>query len=301
MLGLLVLLAVGLVVYWAALVGVTVWRLTHPRRQTYAWAVARGRPGDPGELDPTLRFRSFSFRGEHHDLPAWEIEGGSPGGPVVVITHGWGESRVGMLRLIEQIAGSASRVVAWDLPGHGESPGVCRLGTGEHRDLIALVGSLDPGAPLVLYGRSLGAGVSIEAARELGDRVALVVAEAPYNIPATPARNVMRLTAMPHRANLVPAFWLMGLRFTRRATWKWFDRRDAARDLGSPLVVLHGADDEICPIADGRSLAEAAGGTLIEIGGAGHHDLWTDHAEEASRRVRETITAAVQGQAAQPV
>ncbi len=52
LIGLAVLLLVGLVIAIIAMTLYTMYMLTHPPRRTYANALARGRPGDPGELDP---------------------------------------------------------------------------------------------------------------------------------------------------------------------------------------------------------------------------------------------------------
>lgn len=48
------------------------------------------------------------------------------------------------------------------------------------------------------------------------------------------------------------------------------DQLAIARRLRCPVLVVHGAKDAINPLADGRALAEAAGGALLEIAGAGH-------------------------------
>jgi len=289
MLGLLILLAVGLVVYWAYLVVLTAWRIARPRRLTYAWAVAHGRPGDPSELDPALAFSSFTFRASRTDLPAWDITGADPDGPTVVVTHGWGESRVGVLGIVAALAPHCSRIIAWDLPGHGEARGACRLGATEHRDLCALLDTIDS-ERVVLYGRSLGGVVSVGAAGSCA-RVSLVFAEAPYLDPATPARNTIRLQALPYRPNLAPALALVGMWAHGRVNRP--DPRASARSLRVPLVVVHGSDDPVCPVGDGRALADAApDGRMVEIPGAGHHDLWSDHAEITSKRVAEMLRMA---------
>src|SRR5689334_9666437 len=125
----MVILAAGLALLWCAAVAYTTWMLTHPPRRPYAAAVARGRPGDPGDLDRA--FESWSVRSRGMDLPVGDVPGDDAAGPVVVMTHGWADSRVGGLVRLPSILPVASRVVLWDLPGHGEAPGTCRLGTVE--------------------------------------------------------------------------------------------------------------------------------------------------------------------------
>jgi pimeloyl-ACP methyl ester carboxylesterase len=170
----------------------------------------------------------------------------------------------------------------WDLPGHGEAPGRCSLGVDEADDLVALVERVAGDAPVALYGWSLGAGMSIAAAARDG-RVAGVIAEAPYRLAITPARNVMRMNGLPYRMNLPVAMGLVGLRLGVGVGWRGFDRADLASRLACPLLVVHGSTDEICPIVDGREIAGAAPrGEIVVIEGAGHNDLWSEPAFAAA-------------------
>ncbi len=315
--GLLILLALGLVLAWASMVLYTAWVLSHPARRTYGFAVARNLPGDPSELlvgDPptrALRFTSWTFRSRNRDLPVWDVPGLSPSGPTIILTHGWGDSRVMMLSRVAGLAPLASRLILWDLPAHGDAPpGGFTLCAREHEDLLALIDTLttnratgSPGAltgqpapttpSILLYGASLGAGLSITVATALAARprpaftnpIAAVIAEAPYRIPPVPARNVLRVRGMPYRLTLRPAMALLGLAFGRGLSWALsptaggFDvaLHSARLPAGIPLLVLHGDVDPVCPIEDGRAIAAAAPiSQLAIIEGAAHNNLWTE-------------------------
>jgi pimeloyl-ACP methyl ester carboxylesterase len=303
--GLALLLAAGWVLFALSVIGHTIGRLTRPPRRTYASAVSRGRPGDPSELPVPREFRSWTFRSRGRDMPAWEIAcggedfggvnrerpDGSPSGTgrerTFILTHGWGDSRIGGLSRIEFFAPLASRLILWDMPGHGESPGVCSLGTGEVDDLLALIEhSCGPGEDVVLVGWSLGAGVSIAAARlasgndgAAGARIVGVIAESPYRLAATPAKNVLRERRMPYRWNVPAALWCIGVEAGVGIRWRGFDRAGLAARLQCPLLVIHGEEDAISPLEDGRAIASAArGGEVVAIPGAGHHGIWTDAA-----------------------
>lgn len=297
----MILLAAGLALFLGGLIWATMHSLIRPPRRTYAWAVANGRPGDPGELNRPRAFESWSFPVGRRDFAVWDIEGDSETGPVVVCSHGWSDSRIGVLGRMDGLAESASRVIAWDMRGHGESPGVCQHGAGEVDDLVALIARLDK--PVVLFGWSLGAGISIAAAARHAEepgaaRVLGVIAEVPYRMPTTPARAVIRSMNMPHTITLDAAFWIMGLRFGVGPRWKQgqggfgFDRAPLAGRLRCPLLVLHGDQDVIAPFEDGRAIAEAAGdrGRLVRFEGAGHNDIWSDN-DLASREVHDFIAA----------
>lgn len=313
---LVLFLAGGLVLAWVILVVRTARIIGGPRRRTYASAVSRGLPGDPGELPRPWRFTAWTYS-NGAEIPwttaVWTVEGKDPSGPVVIFSHGWGESKQAVLSRLGVLGPRCSRIVAWDLPGHGESSrGRSPLGTGEWQTLSDLVEvaqgeslaerraageKLDAeredeadwnehfdtaperGAPgVVLHGFSLGGGVSLETAQWLKRRVAGVIAEAPYRLPWTPAGRVMRARGFPTRGVLMPAMRLLGL--SRGGPgWRGFDRAEVARDVKCPLLVVHGSLDSICPIEDGRAIAAAAKrGRLESIEGANHNDLWTTQA-----------------------
>lgn len=283
-LGLGVLLGLGLFLLMSVMTARFVTLFARPPRRTYASAVARGLPGDPGELSPSMAFESWTFRGLRHELPVWDVRGQDASGPVVIVTHGWSDSRVVALPRLGPIAAVASRVVLWDLPGHGESPGVCRLGTDEAEDLLRLAQRVrDPGVPVVLYGFSMGSGISIAGGALAGERepglVSGVVAEAPYRMPRTPAINAlveMRVPpALAHPLANVGVS-LLGMAYGVGAWWRGFNRIGLASRLRCPLLVVHGDRDPVCPIEDGRAIAAAArDGRFVELPGGDHVTLWT--------------------------
>ncbi len=281
MTGLLELLAVGYALFWSALVVYSARALTHPHRKTYAYAVARGRAGDPSELPGAGRaYTTWTFKSGGYTFSVWDIPGDAgAGGPMVIMSHGWADSRLGALVRVPCLIAGASRVIVWDSRGHGDAPGVCRLGTAEVEDLLALIETIagrGESSPLVLYGWSLGAGVSIAGAARSG-AVSGVIAEAPYRLALTPARNVLRGFRLPYRLNLRPAFWILGVAFGVGPGWRSFDRAPHAAQLACPLLVIHGEDDAVCPVVDAREIAAAAGESeLLVVPGAGHNNLWTE-------------------------
>lgn len=331
MTGLLTILLIGLAVLVAFATWWTAHRLRRPPRRTYSWAIAKGKPGDPSELDSPRDFESRTFRWRTGatrpvDLPLWDIVGDDPTGPIMIVTPGWGDSRLGALARLPALAKPCSRVIAWDPPGLGEAPGRCYLGVREAGALLDLLDEIDPtgdGPGVALYGWSLGAIVSIEAAalvarlsepggrrgskhrdaqvgdrRRLGDQrhqIIAVIAEAPYRRPWTPAFNVLREAALPYRVNIPLAFALLGLRLGVGPTWRDFDRAEHASRLTAPLLMLHGTEDRICPIEDGRAIANSVPRHwLFAVEGAGHNDLWTEpqFARQCERAVADFLAGA---------
>lgn len=287
LLDLIPLLALAGLIYLAALVALLAWGLTHPPRRTYSSAVARGVPGAPDELDPPLRYAEWSFTSRGRRLPAWDSVGLDPEGPTIIFTHGWGDSRIGALPRMHALAPFASRLIAWDMPGHGEAPGVCRLGRHESADLRALIERV--GGPVVLFGWSLGAGLGIE----VGDdpRVIAIIAEAPYCFQDASARNVLRGARLPSGISLDLALLLLGM----KGRWKErSDRADLASHATCPMLVLHGTEDEVCPLDDAVGIAAAAPrATLIKVQGGDHNRLWTEPvwSRRCSQAVQEFLAA----------
>ncbi|QOI99381.1 MAG: alpha/beta hydrolase [Phycisphaeraceae bacterium] len=286
LIGLIPVLVLGLALVVAG-VWLWTWRmLRRPPRRTYAWAVSRGLPGDPGEMCPPRTFNAWSCRRGSADLSVWDVRGDDPSGPVVVISHGWGDSKVVALLRLPAAARHASRVVLWDMPGHGTSGGRSALGTAEPDDLLALLDQLAADRPIILMGWSLGAGVSIAAAAKAAarpnspsPRIAGVIAEAPYRTARGVATNVLLARNLPTRWNAPVVFVGLGICLGVGPAWRGFDRALLAASLPCPLLVIHGDADTVCDLDDGRRIAAAApNARLVMIEGAGHNDLWTDPA-----------------------
>ncbi|MEC9373913.1 MAG: alpha/beta fold hydrolase, partial [Planctomycetota bacterium] len=183
---------------------------------------------------------------------------------------------------LDAFAARSAAIFAWDPPGHGEARGTCFLGAREPDMIRALAEHARTAYPkagsIILYGWSLGAGASIAAASDNAHpSIGGVIAEAPYRVPWTPARNVMRLAGFPHRLNLPIAMALLGMRLGVGPRWRSFDRAQHAQRLTPLLLVIHGILDEVCPIWDSDYIAESApNGHLCVVAEAGHNDLWTE-------------------------
>lgn len=277
LLGLAALLGVGLVVFYLAVGWFVAMKLLHPPRRTYGWAVARNRPGDPSELETPLEYESWNAESRGRRFECWDIEGADPDGPVVVFAHGWSDARLGSLERIPHLAEACSRFVAFDFARHGESDdGRFTLGVHEAEDLDAVLRMLDTDRPVVLYGWSLGGGVALDAAAR-GTPCAGVIAEAPYARALTPARNVLRIMGLPYHGVPDVLFVVMGVLLGLGPRWKGFDRSEIAAKLRVPVHVIHGSHDEVCPVADGRAIAESAErGSYTEIQSGRHTDLWSE-------------------------
>ncbi len=126
----------------------------------------------------------------------------------------------------------------------------------------------------VLYGESLGTGVAVQMASELGPEnpVAALVLEAPFTSMGDVAA---------HHYPYVPARWLIK------------DHFDSAAKIGgvkAPVLIIHGDRDRTIPVKFGKMLFEAAAepkeGRWLE--GGDHNDLYDF---DAARIVVEFLRA----------
>ncbi len=287
--GLVLLIIIATLLLWLLAAAGLVYALTHPKRKTFAVALAKGDPTDPCDLELDAQEVTFTLC-DGSRTPGWVIQGNDAQGPTVVIVHGYGDSRYGSLTRVPLIVPTAKCVVVFDLPGQGESES--RRGYGglrEPEDVLAVVGQLEKqdADRVVLLGISMGAGISIAAAAKTGGAggdvrrgIVGVIAEGPYRHWDEPLHNVFRKHRYPRRP-IIPLAGLW-LRLTARG-FNNFDRAGHASKLTCPLLVIHGSDDTLCPITSAREIAQAAPvGKLIEIDGGGHDNLPCDH-EQAYR------------------
>jgi fermentation-respiration switch protein FrsA (DUF1100 family) len=166
-------------------------------------------------------------------------------------------------------------VLLFDYRGFGESTGSPDE-AGTYEDARAAYAALRARglAPeqLVLFGESLGAAVAAQLALER--EAAGLVLESPF-------------ASIPEMARAVYPFLPPVGRLIRTR----YDTLAKLPRLRMPLLVLHGARDEIVPIAQGRRVFAAAPEPkrFFEIPGAGHNDTYLSGGEEYWRVWREFL------------
>jgi pimeloyl-ACP methyl ester carboxylesterase len=244
---------------------------TRPMRRTMGWALGRGMPTDPGDVD--VPFESWEIdRPGGVRLPVWDVPGHLDSGPILVLVHGWGRSRLTWIPHLEDWRRRGSRVIMLDLRGHGDAePDGAGLGDTDVEDLISLLERLDAPAEtaVIVIGRSLGATVAILAAAET-DRIDGVVAVAPYETLRVPLRQRLRLRGLP--SGYISWLAIQGLRVIGRRPRSTIA---AAVRTDVPILVVLGDADPISPPGDAMAIADAAPkGRCEVVAGAGHGNHW---------------------------
>ncbi|MFV2051940.1 alpha/beta hydrolase [Aliiroseovarius sp. YM-037] len=139
------------------------------------------------------------------------------------------------------------------------------------RDAVLVFGRLkewvDADTSLIFYGESLGTAVSTYLATKADPPPAALVLEAPFtSIPALVRHHYPQFSA----ASLVMSD-------------KW-PTRARIRQSTAPLLILHGAEDELIPTEMGRTLLRLSGSDdkkMIIVNGAGHNNVWQPSAKQA--------------------
>ena len=206
----------------------------------------------------------------------WLPEGPPEGG--VVVLHGAGSVKENHHDMARAARGAGFAAVAYDMRGHGASPGMLDA---RALDDVATIASLLP-RPLALRGSSMGAFVAIAAAERVrADAVVAVCPAGPEHLLAGLRSGVLDFPAdRPVLDELLTATDLV----------------DIVAASAIPLMLLHAEGDERIPVGHSRLLharSAAPMKRLIVVPG-GHHRSVQHDAElqgEALRFIRRAFAA----------
>lgn len=229
-------------------------------------------PFDPTRVSPAeagargLTEVEFSSDGE--TLIVW-IKPAKPGKPVIVYLHGNAGNLAVRAGRFRKFTDRGYGVVALGYRGSSGSTGTPTAENvdGDVARLFAALPKLVGRARVVVYGESLGTGVAVAMNTGLSgqDRIAAMVLEAPYTAILDIGRQ-----QYPSYASLwdqLPERWPTKLRIARQTT---------------PLLVLHGTEDDVIPPQMGRAVFEASAAKdkrFYAVKGAGHTDVWQADAQ----------------------
>lgn len=259
--------------------------------------------------------RVLRVRDEPEPLPG---SGDGAGAPLpLCCVHGAGMSSVVFMDLVRRVSapgGSRAatrprRIIAPDLPGHGQSqawPG-CDPGAriDHYRDAVGTVCAHLKVGRAVLVGHSMGAAVALRCALTWPERVAglvllngalrlrvdpEVLALLEAALPSDPSGDLFvdrmpdalaQLSFSPETLPDLRARWQAVLLAASRQVilddfraCDGFDVRAAAAGLRLPVLVLAGADDLLVPPAlSAEAAATIPGAQLVTVPRAGHHAL----------------------------
>lgn len=218
----------------------------------------------PADLD--LPFESTTVRSGDIELPAWFIpaRGGEPG-PGVALVHGWESARDRTLPNAVFLHAAGFHCLTIDVRGHGANPPeTLPISAGEFGlDALATFDALlarDEVTIGALAGHSMGAvGTILAAAAD--PRVAAIVATSTPADPLRLTRITFRLASLPIPDLIAyPLAWLTTRVYLapRGHRVPEISATAAIARYTGPILLTHGDEDAVVPVAHMERLAGAA-------------------------------------------
>ena len=213
-------------------------------------------------------------------LPAWRLIPEEASDTWMVAVHGRGAPRAEVYRLVDTAlsAGIPCLVVSYrtDRWTHDPAP-LSTLGSDEWEDVAAAMRQLirDGGRQVVLAGCSLGGAICAQVVRRsaMAPYVVGVILDSPALSWAPILAHVARGRRLP--TALVPPV-MAAARVRAKLDWQSLDLLAAADDLRTPILLIHGTEDEAVPVWLSDQFAEARPDlvTYLRVDGARHVECW---------------------------
>lgn len=213
-------------------------------------------------------------------------------GPAVYLMHGWGGWRGQLGAFVTPLVDAGCRVVAFDVPGHGDSePGSLGANRGnglEFAHALSAVAAVH-GHPAAVIAHSFGCATAVVAIRD-GLTVDRLVLVAPSVDPTTYLRAVAEVFGFRTR---VRAGLIRRIERLAGRSLDDFDPTTVADPSSMPAtLVIHDRQDKEIPYAEGVWLDRAwPSARLISTDGLGHQRILADptvigHAVDFATAVR---------------
>ena len=228
-------------------------------------------------------------------LRGWLFRNGQSNGNMVVLLHGQGDNRAGMLNYVRLFLWNDYSVLSPDMRAHGESGGeLATYGVTESEDVGRWINWLEETEkPQCLFGlgESMGSAILLQALRAEPGFCA-VIAESSFasfrEIAYDRAGRIAGGGEMLGRTLLRPGVQA-GFLYARVWYGVDFDRAEPARAVAAsrvPLLLIHGLEDISIPPRHSRMILESRpqGTELWEVEGAEHTATLGQRPEEFERR-----------------
>jgi pimeloyl-ACP methyl ester carboxylesterase len=223
----------------------------------------------------------FTIPSPHGNLAAWKWGHGLK---TVLLVHGWAGRGLQMGAFVKPLVDAGYRVVTYDAPSHGKSPGrqanLFKLTDG----LAAVAQAVGPIQGVIAH--SLGTTATLLAASRGELQPGRFVAVAPMADTRTMSFHYAEMTGFSQE--VVDE---MRRRFERRFCFRWDDIEPMrlASGFEAPTLVIHDHDDRELPASEAVALAEAMPlGRSRITAGLGHRRILRD--PEVVRLATEHVT-----------
>jgi len=223
-------------------------------------------PPQEQECRRTAQPLSVVHRGQRLAVDSWGA------GPTVLMVHGWNGRGAQLGAFAPELVRAGFRVVTFDTPAHGRSPGRATNLPEISEAIHAVARACGPVHAVI--GHSFGVACAIYAVQH-GLKVNRLVA-------ISPPDNVRSLTQKFFTAlNVAPRVQEVFNRMFEAQfgadLWQRFSPEVLARQLDVPGLVIHDQDDRDVPIEEGIAVAQAwPGAQFVRTTGLGHRRILRD-------------------------
>ncbi|OAI41789.1 hypothetical protein AYO41_01520 [Verrucomicrobia bacterium SCGC AG-212-E04] len=194
---------------------------------------------------------------------------GEPNAPTTLLVHGWEGRGAQLGAFVAPLMSAGRRVVMFDGPAHGDSPG-------QQTNIVefarAIAGVTAPAAqPDSVIAHSFGGPATAFAIAREGLRPKrLVLMSGPDSLEGVLRRFRDFLGISPEAFELFRA----GVRSIGGITDDDFRISDVLRELGAPTLVIHAPEDEEVPIAEAEAMvANCPNAILLRADGCNHRKV----------------------------
>jgi pimeloyl-ACP methyl ester carboxylesterase len=244
------------------------------------FASPRRRPRPAREHEALERARHFLIPFPSTGaLRAWEW---GEAGPRVLVVHGWEGRAAQLAPFAERLAELGFRVVGFDAPAHGDTPGATCTFFDFADAITAAADALGPLHAVVTH--SMGGAATAWAARHrpLAKRYAMIAPPADVRDFSRGFARIMQISDDVRER--------MERRIARRFDVDLAEVRTdrSVRDQRAPLLVVHDVADREVPFDKGRIIADAwPGAVLVRTDGLGHQRILRD--PDVVRRIERFV------------
>jgi pimeloyl-ACP methyl ester carboxylesterase len=191
--------------------------------------------------------------------------------PTVLLVHGWAGRGAQLGALVAPLVNSGRRVVTWDAPAHGDTPGRTTTLAQMAEVLRTVAERVGPVEAIVAHSFG-GAASTIALARGMDVQRAVYIAPL-FTIGATVDRFANGLGL----SRVAAAQFEQLLAHANMARRDDLEGRALAPAMKLPLLVVHDRDDKEVPYAEGvATVRKWPGAQLLTTGGLGHRRVLGD-------------------------
>ena len=229
-------------------------------------------------------------------LRAWYLHLNYPSKGEVLLVHGQGDNRNGMIVYARLFLSQGYNVLLPDMRAHGLSEGdLITYGLNEAWDIHLWVNWLIARTKVrCLYGlgESMGAAILLQSLSE-EKRFCAIVAESPYSsfeeIGYSRALSVAKIDSVFGRLLFAPAIKtaLIYAHFRYGADLQMVNAENAVRGTNTPILLIHGMNDKVVPPHHSDRILKAATGPiqLWKVPDTRHSGAISKSTSEFARRV----------------